>query len=183
MGKIELFLGPMFSGKTTSMINRIKELESQGKKIKIFKPVADARYGKNVICTHDKLSLTACKIKDMEEAEVKEADVVAIDEFFFFKDNLIECCVKWKNEGKHVLIAGLDLDHKGLPIKFVDSQKSSDELIKIADEVNLLKSKCAVCGKEATMTERIAKSDSERLVGGAESYRPVCKKHHPKWKK
>lgn len=183
MGKIEVFLGPMFAGKTTSLIKRTKELESKGKKVKVFKPVVDDRYGKGIICTHDKLSLRAHNIKDIKEAKVKDADVVIIDEFFFFKDNLLDYCKKWKEEGRHVIVAGLNLNYLGYPIRFVDSQKSSEDLKSIADEIHLLKSKCAVCGKEATMTERIIKSDGEKLVGGPEAYRPVCKKHHPKWKR
>jgi len=183
MGKIEIFLGPMFSGKTKAMINRIKELESQGKKIKVFKPAKDNRYSEDFLCTHDKISLKAHNIKDIEEAEVKDIDVIAIDEFHFFNSNLIDSCKKWKEEGKHVLVTGLDLNYLGYSMKFVDSNKSSDDLKNIANKINLLKSKCAVCNEEATMTERISKSDCQHLVGGAEAYRPVCKKHHPKWKK
>ena len=183
MGKIELFLGPMFSGKTTYLINKVKELESKGKNVKVFKPVVDDRYGDNIICSHDNISLKAYNIKDIKEAEVSDCDVVVIDEYFFFKDNLLDYCKRWKEEGKHVIVAGLDLNYLGNPIKLVDSEKSSDDLKKIADKINLLKSKCAVCGGEATMTERISKSNKEKLVGGSETYRPVCEKHHPKWKK
>ena len=55
MGKIEVFIGPMFAGKTTSLIRRVKELKAEGKKVKVFKPSVDNRYGEDVICTHDKL--------------------------------------------------------------------------------------------------------------------------------
>ncbi len=183
MGKIEVIFGPMFSGKTTYLINRVKQLESEGKKVKVFKPVVDDRYGETIICTHDKVSFTAYNIKDMEEAKAGDCDVVVVDEYFFFKDALLNYCKKWKEEGRHVIIAGLDLNYLGNPIRFVDSRKNSEDLKMIADEIHFLKSKCAVCGGDASMTERFAKSDEEKLVGGAEAYRPVCKKHHPKWKK
>ena len=183
MGKIDVFLGPMFSGKTTAIIRKVKELQSQGKKVKIFKPVQDGRYGEDVICSHDKISLKAHNIKDMEEVEFDGAHVIVIDEYFFFKDNLLDYCQEWKNQGKDVIIAGLDLSYMGRPINFKDSEKNSEDLKRIADNIHFLKSTCAVCGKEATMSERIAKSDNLRLVGGSEAYRPVCKEHHPTWKK
>jgi thymidine kinase len=183
MGKIEVFWGPMFAGKTTSLIKRAKELESQGKKVNIFKPVSDNRYGEDIICTHDKQVMKAYNIKSLEEIKTDDADVIILDEFHFFPSSLLDCCKRWKENGKHIILAGLYFDHLGEPIKFNDFKKSSEDLKKIADEIHLLKSKCAVCGKEATMTERIVNSDNYFLVGGSEAYRPVCEKHHPKWKK
>ena len=183
MGKIEVFLGPMFAGKTTSIIKRVKELEKDGKKVRIFKPAVDDRYGSEVICTHDKVSLKAYNIKAVEEAKVDDADVVVFDEYFFFRDNLLNYCKRLKDEDKHVILAGLETDYLGNPMKFVDSEKGSEDIKKIADEIHYLKSKCSVCGKDATMTERTASSEDNKLVGGAEAYRPVCKEHHPKWKR
>ena len=127
--------------------------------------------------------MKACSIKRVKEAEVDGCDVVVVDEYFFFKDDLLDYCQKWKEESKHVIVAGLDMNYLGNPMKFVDSKKSSEDLRRIADEVHFLKSMCAVCGGEASMTERFVKSNEEKLVGGAEAYRPVCEKHHPKWKK
>lgn len=183
MGKIEVFMGPMFSGKTTAMIKKVKELESQGKKVRVFKPARDNRYSENFIYTHDRVSFKAHNIKNLKEAEVKCVDVIAVDEFHFFSSNLIDHCKKWKAEGKHILLAGLDLSYLGTPKKFLDLKKDSEDLKRIANKVHLLKSKCAVCGKDATMTERLVESDEYSLVGGSESYRPVCKEHHPRWKK
>lgn len=183
MGKIEVFIGPMFAGKTTSLIRRVKELESQGKKVKVFKPSIDNRYGESVICTHDKLSLNACSIKRLEEIKSDNADVIVIDEFHFFTSDLLDVCTKFKKSGKHVILAGLNFDHTGEPVKFKDSKEDSEELKRIADEIHLLKSKCAICGKDAYMTERTAKTENYFLVGGAESYRPVCEEHHPRWRK
>lgn len=182
MGKIELFIGPMFAGKTTALIKRAKELESQGKKIQVFKPKMDNRYGEEVICTHDKLELKAYNIKSLEEVKT-DADVIIIDEFHFFPSKLIDYCKTWKNEGKHVIVSGLNLSYLGDPIKLIDLEKGVEELKEIADEIHLLKAKCSVCGKEATMTEMTIDADDTHIVGGAEKYRPVCEKHHPKWKK
>lgn len=183
MGKIEVFWGPMFAGKTTSLIRRAKELESQGKKVKVFKHSIDNRYQEDSICTHDKTPLKAYKIKGLQEVETRDVDVIVIDEFHFFSSSLIEYCKEWKKSGKHVILAGLNLDHQGNPIKFRDSKKDSEDLKKIADEIHYLKAKCSVCGEEATMTERIIKDEEYFLVGGPEAYRPVCERHHPRWKK
>jgi len=183
MGKIEVFLGPMFAGKTTSLIKRAKELESEGKKVKVFKPSMDNRYGESIICTHNKESLKAYNIKSVEEIKTDNSDVIIIDEFHFFPSAILDLCAKLKNSGKHVILAGLNFDHTGEPVRFKDSEKNSEDLKRIADEIHLLKSKCAICGKDAYMTERTAKTDNYFLVGGAEAYRPVCEEHHPKWKK
>ncbi|MBM3200606.1 thymidine kinase [Candidatus Woesearchaeota archaeon] len=182
MGKVELFVGPMFAGKTTALIRRVKELQSQDKKVKVFKHCIDDRYAEESICTHDKSSFNAFNLRSLKEADVSDADVIVVDEFHFFTSELIDYCEQWKSSGKHVIMAGLDLDHLGYPIKFRDSKKDFEDLRKLSDEVTFLKSRCAVCGKEATMTERIAKNDDYFLVGSAESYRPVCKEHHPRWK-
>ncbi len=182
MGKIEVFIGPMFAGKTTSLIRRVKELKAEGKKVKVFKPSVDNRYGEDVICTHDKLTLNAYNIKNLEEIKVEDADVIVVDEFHFFPSSLLDYCKKFKKSGKHVILAGLNFDHTGEHVKFKDSKKDSEDLKMIADEIHYLKAKCSVCGKEATMTERIIKTDDYQLVGGAEAYRPVCQEHHPRWK-
>lgn len=183
MGKIEVLVGPMFAGKTTSLIKRTKELESQGKKVKVFKHLIDNRYQENSICTHDKESLKAYNIKDLKEIDTKDIDVIVLDEFHFFPSILIKYCEEWKKSEKHVILAGLNLDHQGMPIRFKDLEKNFEDLKKIADEIHYLKARCAVCGKEATMTERIIKTDDYHFVGGAEAYRPVCERHHPRWKK
>lgn len=182
MGKIEVFIGPMFSGKTTALIKRAKELEGKGKKIKVFKPAADNRYGEEVICTHDESELKAYNAKSIEEIKA-DTDVIIIDEFHFFTSKLVDYCKKWKNEGKHVIIAGLNLNYLGEPISFIDLEKGVEDLKEIADEIHLLKAKCAVCGKEADMTEMTVEANNTHLVGGAEKYRPVCREHHPRWRR
>ena len=113
MSKIEVITGPMFSGKTTTLIRRVKELKD--KRIKVFKPKVDNRYKEDAICSHDNISVEAMNIESMEDIDKnsKDADVIVIDEFHFFPSILIEYCQKWKNEGKHVITAGLNIDYTG----------------------------------------------------------------------
>lgn len=44
-----------------------------------------------------------------------DTDVVGIDEAQFFDENLIDVCNELANRGTRVIVAGLDLDFKGVP--------------------------------------------------------------------
>ncbi len=182
MGRIEVFMGPMFAGKTTALIRRIEELISEGKSVKVFKAVRDNRYAIEKIKTHDGKEFGAYNIHDISEVK-EDADVIAIDEFHFFKSNLLDYIKKWKNEGKIILLTGLDLGQDGEYKKFIDLKKSSYDLRKISDKTHILTSICAICGKKATMTQRLVNTDEYSFVGGAEAYRPVCEEHHPNGRK
>ena len=47
-------MGPMFAGKSTELLRRVKRLEISGKKCLSIKYSADERYSKECISTHDK---------------------------------------------------------------------------------------------------------------------------------
>lgn len=184
MPKIEVITGPMFSGKTTMLIKRVGELKKD-KKVKVFKPRIDDRYRENAMCSHDNVSVEAINTENMEDINknAKDADVVVIDEFHFFPSSLINYFKKWKKEGKHVIAAGLNTNYKGEEMMFTDLKKGFNDLKEIADEMIYLTSKCYICGEKADMQLRTVDSKELQLVGGKEAYQPVCKNHHPKWKK
>jgi thymidine kinase len=53
-GRIELIMGPMFAGKSTELLRRVKRHEIAGKKCLNIKYIEDARYSEDCISTHDK---------------------------------------------------------------------------------------------------------------------------------
>lgn len=53
-GRIEMIIGPMFAGKSTELIRRVKRLEISGKKCLTIKYILDDRYSVDNISTHDK---------------------------------------------------------------------------------------------------------------------------------
>ena len=88
-GKITLIMGPMFSGKTTSLINTIKRYNWQNKKAVLVKYTMDNRYSsESKIITHDKLEAPALNCQKLTDilTTLKEYDVIGIDEGQFFLD-------------------------------------------------------------------------------------------------
>ena len=117
MGSIEVICGSMFSGKTEELIKRIEKLNNTNLNYKVFKPEIDKRSGDNKIQSHSKKSIDAINIKDVGEIinQANNCDVIAIDEAQFFNDSIVEVCNELANQGKRVIVSGLDMDYKGKP--------------------------------------------------------------------
>src|SRR5699024_531103 len=117
-------------------------------------------------------------IESIEHRSFDEYDVVAIDEAQFFDDSIIAFVTKLANEGKRVIVAGLDQDFKGEPFG------PMPHLLAIAEHVTKLQAVCSVCGAPASRTQRLidgqpaSVDDPVILVGASESYEPRCRVHH-----
>jgi len=176
-GKLELIIGPMFSGKSTELIRRIRLLQTINKKVLIAKPAIDSRYNKNSITSHNYESvecLVLNRLDDISNEAVQEYDTIIIDEGQFFPDLKTTVTYWICNYSVSVIIGGLDGDFQRNPIgKILD-------LIPYADKCQKLNSLCCLCkdGTEAPFTKRIVASTDTVLVGGAEYYTAVCRKHY-----
>ena len=184
-GRIELIIGCMYSGKTTELLRLIKRYSSIKKKMLIINYEGDNRYGDkndNTIYTHDKNGIEANHISNLDDIKNKlslrriyqEADIIFINEGQFF-DKLFEFTVNAAdNDNKTIIICGLDGDYKREP--FGDILK----LIPQAEKITRLEALCKVCnnGTSAIFTRRIIESSEQKLIGGEESYIPVCRKHY-----
>lgn len=152
VGSIHVICGPMFSGKTEELIRRVRRAVYGNKKILIFKHAFDDRYEKEFIVTHlgDKIQ---CKyIKNFNEVEryVDETiDSVFIDEVQFFDREIIILLLKLRDRGIEVVVAGLDLDFRGIPFGPIP------ELLALADEVTKLKAVCFRTGRDAQYSQRL----------------------------
>ncbi|MEZ0180327.1 thymidine kinase ['Camptotheca acuminata' phytoplasma] len=181
-GFIEIICGPMFSGKTTKLIERIKFFQNHKANILVFKPIIDNRYSsKNELVTHNFEtipSLLVNKSKEILNFVNKEIDVIFIDEAQFFDDEIEKILNNLSYQGIYIVASGLELDFCGRPFG------SMNYLLSIADEVIKLKSSCAVCRKEASRTQRIVygkipkSSDPIVLIGGENYHEPRCRKCH-----
>jgi thymidine kinase len=175
-GKLELIIGPMFSGKSTELIRKIKLLQIINKKVLVLKPVIDSRYNQNKITSHNYESVECIvinKLNDVLEDELKKYHAIVIDEGQFF-DDLVPTVTKWiNNYSIDIIVGGLDGDFQQQPIGTILN------LIPHADKCYKLSSLCNVCkdGTEAPFSFRLANSSDKILVGGSESYIPVCRKH------
>jgi len=170
-GWIEVICGSMFSGKTEELIRRVKRAEIANQEILLIKPKVDERYHKKNVVSHQGKSIKAISVKNASEIIPlwKEERVVAIDEAQFFDNGIINVCNELSKEGVRIIIAGLDMDFKGMPFG------PMPELLSIAEYVTKVHAICMSCGNLAQFSHRKIKSDKQLLIGAVEEYKPLCR--------
>jgi len=170
-GWIEVVCGCMFSGKTEELIRRARRAEIAKQKVVIFKPRIDNRYSAQHIVSHSEQSLTSTVVDDASEilALCEDAQVVGVDEGQFFKANLVEVCEKLANQGKRVIVAGLDQDYRGKPFE------PMPQLLAVAEYITKTLAICVVCGNPADRTQRLTHSADRVLVGAKDIYEARCR--------
>ena len=181
-GKLEVVCGSMFSGKTEELMYRLRRAEYAKKKVVTIKHQIDNRKSFACIVSHNGVKREACPLGNCEESLrtlVKLADngidVVGIDEIQFFPENTIPVIQQLVDDGKRVILAGLDLDFRGEPFGIMP------RLMALADDVAKLRAICVVCGHEANYSQRLIDGKPARyddptiLVGGEECYEPRCR--------
>ena len=173
-GWIEVIAGCMFSGKTEELIRRLRRATIAKQNAKIFKPAIDLRFSENSIVSHNEQSLPSVLIKDIKEVfeHSKDAHVVGIDEAQFFSSDIIEVCNKLANEGKRVIVAGLDQDYKGIPFE------PMPQLLAVAEYITKTLAICVECGNPADKTQRKTTSSERVIVGAADIYEARCRRCH-----
>lgn len=174
IGQIELILGPMFSGKTTRLIETIRKYSYNNKRTAMVNFYADNRYTeKSEVVTHDliKYDSISCKTLGENIETLRSYDAIGIDEGQFFPD-LVEVCDNLCRQGKTIVVAALSGDFRMEPFPNVA------KLISKADKIKLMKAYCFNCHKIAGFTLRIVESEEKFLIGAGEAYKPVCKKCH-----
>ncbi len=117
-GWIEVIVGSMFSGKSEELIRRINRARIAKQKVQVFKHSIDDRYSIDQVVSHDGAKAEAIRVtkaKDVLKYLDKEAFVISIDEVQFFDQEIVDVCVKLADQGKRVIVAGLDQDFRGEP--------------------------------------------------------------------
>jgi len=106
---IDLVLGPMFAGKSTELLRRIKRYRVANKQCLVIKYANDNRYSDSCVSTHDQQMIEAVSCTNLLDVEEKalDYDIIGIDEGQFF-ENLVEFSESMANNGKMVIIAALD---------------------------------------------------------------------------
>jgi thymidine kinase len=180
-GRVEVICGGMFSGKTEELIRRVRRAQIARQKVQVFKPEIDKRFANERVTSHNGQDFDAMPCVNsmmVYQCIAPGTTVVAIDEAQFFDDELIEVTAKLATHGIRVIIAGLDLDFRGIPFG------PMPELMCLAEDVTKLHAICVVCGEEACRTIRLVNGlpasydDPIIMVGAAESYEPRCREHH-----
>ena len=170
-GRIEVVCGSMFSGKTEELIRRMKRAKFAKQRVEIFKPTVDTRYSDEDVVSHDQNAIHSTPI-DASGAILllaSDIDVVGIDEAQFLDDGLVDVCNELANKGVRVIIAGLDMDYKGVPFGPIPA------LCAIADEVTKVHAICVRCGALAYVSHRLVNNDHRVLLGEKEEYEPLCR--------
>jgi len=172
-GWIEVICGSMFSGKTEELIRRMRRVEIAKHPYQIFKPTIDNRYHHQYIVSHNKSKLNSTQVDNSQqlyEQVKKDTEVVGIDEAQFFDEGLVKVCQKLANEGKRVVVAGLDQDYRGKPFH------PMPELLATAEYITKTLAICMQCGNPANRTQRLIDNDEEILVGEKDIYEARCRK-------
>jgi thymidine kinase len=179
MGRIEIIIGCMFSGKSSELIRRVKRYEAINIKVLSINYDKDNRYGNsNQIITHDKTSKNALSINKLRPIlgmeEFKKSSIIAINEGQFFEDlyDFVTTAADYFN--KTIIVCGLDGDYQRNV--FGDILR----LIPHSESVQKIDALCKLCqdGTKAWFTKRISHSNQTIEIGGSESYIPVCRAHY-----
>ena len=165
-GRIEVVCGSMFSGKTEELIRRMRRAEFARQSVEIFKPAIDTRYSPDDVVSHDRHSIRSTPIDTSAQILLlaEGIDVVGIDEAQFFDDGLPDVCNQLANKGTRVIVAGLDMDFKGVPFGPIPA------LCAIADDVTKVHAICVRCGSHRTVA-----GDKRVMLGEAMEYEPLCR--------
>ncbi|GLT50778.1 hypothetical protein SLA2020_242400 [Shorea laevis] len=178
-GEIHVIVGPMFAGKTTTLLRRIQAESKSGRRVAIIKSNKDTRYGLDSIVTHDGAKFPCWALANLSSFKGEfgpdaydQLDVIGIDEAQFFEDLYDFCRDAADCDGKTVIVAGLDGDY------LRRSFGSVLDIIPLSDSVTKLTARCELCGKQAFFTLRKTEETQTELIGGADVYMPVCRQHY-----
>jgi len=180
-GSIEVVCGSMFSGKTDELIRRLIRATIAKQKVQVFKPAIDVRYAVEKVTSHAGSDFDATPIE--KSAEIlsrieKDTTVIGIDEAQFFDPEIVQVADALASRGIRVIVAGLDMDFRGVPFGPMPIFMS------MAEHVDKLHAICMVCGDEASRTQRLVNGSPAKyddpvvIVGASELYEARCRIHH-----
>ena len=175
-GRIEVVCGSMFSGKTEELIRRLRRAQFAKQKVEIYKPAIYVRYSEEDVVSHDKNHILSTPIDSSASILLlsSDIDVVGIDEAQFFDMGIVEVCNELANRGVRVIVAGLDMDYKGVPFGPMPA------LCAIADDVTKVHAICVRCGNLAYVSHRKVDSTQRVLLGETTEYEPLCRECYQK---
>lgn len=170
-GWIEVICGSMFSGKTEELIRRLNRLEIAQQTYLLFKPKKDTRYSQNMVLSHSGLNKNAIPIESSLEAfsHISTQQIIAFDEAQFFDLDFLETVTSLANQGKRVIVAGLDMDYKGRPFG------AMPQILAIAEYVTKVHAICKNCGHLAQYSHRNSSDDALVVLGETDKYEPLCR--------
>lgn len=190
-GYLELIIGPMFSGKTSRLVEIYKQCKFCNIKVVAINHSIDNRYDDELMTTHDKIKIPCIKTERLfdiwtddyisleenidriprvtDKLKLATSEVILINEGQFFPD-LFDFVIKLLENKKQIYICGLDGDFERK--KFGQIL----DLIPLCDKIEKLTSLCSICrnGRKGIFSMRLS-NEKEQTVVGSENYIPVCR--------
>ena len=194
--RLEVIVGPMFSGKTELLIAKLHRAQYARKRVRIVKPAHDTRTQGFIASravrpdgtTEVTDRLSAVMVRTEEDFArvigLGGFDVLAVDEAQFFPlDEPVRDALGWfgrairallrarRDSGLTVIVAGLDMDFAEEPFGPVPG------LLAMADSVEKLTGVCMVCGSDAGyVSQRLIPGEQQLVVGDAGEYQVRCRR-------
>jgi len=170
-GYLEIFIGPMFSGKTSKLINLYKQYSFCNIPLAVINHSSDTRYDDTMLSTHDKIMIPCIQTSTLTNItnNMDNVDVILINEGQFFED-LYDFVVDMLKFNKKIYVSGLDGDFKREKFgKILD-------LIPLCDKVTKMTSLCSLCknGTPGLFSMRLT-NEKEQMLIGSSNYIPVCR--------
>ena len=187
-GYLELIIGPMYSGKTSKLLEIYKQCKFCDISVCVINHSLDNRYHDSMLSSHDKIMIPCLNVENIYDLWfnngeidliefanksnynlIRKADVILINEGQFF--NNLYCVVNdMLKNNKVVYVCGLEGDFERK--KFGEIL----DLIPLCDKVNKLTSLCSICkdGTPALFSMRTT-NEKEQTVIGSNNYLPVCR--------
>lgn len=177
-GHCHLVIGPMFAGKTSTLIKIFRDSINSKLVVSAYKHLFDDRYDNAMnLCTHDRDTIQCTPIKSTSEIfndlSYNDTDVIIIDEAHFFDYTIVDDLHRMIKDKKSVVVAGLSSDYKMKPFGYIP------DICSMCDSKTELVATCSFCEEDtpASFTARIIGSDNVVEVG-SDNYKPVCRAHH-----
>lgn len=172
-GWIEVVTGCMFSGKTEELIRRLNRASYATQRVIVFKPAVDTRYAVESVVSHSEYRIPCIPVAHATDIHqhVGDAQVVGIDEAQFFDNDLVDVANRLADEGRRVVVAGLDQDYRGKPFEPIP------QLLAVAEYIHKTLAVCMVCGSPADRSQRLVQRDVQVLLGAKETYEARCRVH------
>tara|TARA_Y200000002_G_scaffold349835_1_gene326777 strand:+ start:31011 stop:31565 length:555 start_codon:yes stop_codon:yes gene_type:complete len=178
VGYLEIILGPMFSGKTSKLLEVYKQCKFCNIPVFVINHLSDTRYSNKELSNHDGVMIPCKQYSNLTQFfeeeddfdEYVQSEVVIINEAQFFPD-LVKGVELMLEAKKRIYLSGLDGDFQRK--KFGEIL----DLIPLCDKVTKLHSLCAKCkdGKPALFSKRLTQETQQTVVGSF-NYIPVCRK-------
>lgn len=176
-GYLHIIMGPMFSSKTTHLINEINILKIYKKNILIINSNKDIRVKDNYIQNHNFEKYAAVKCKELTNEVLENSydyDTVIIDEAQFF-ENLVEFVEKLLEQKKYVIVAGLNGCAKQKKFGYIC------DLMPLCNKITKLSAICTICNDgtpgDFTKIKEGVKKEGQIIIGANETFIAVCRKH------